>query len=100
MASWYAHLDLSRTVGLPDSPTTVIGLDRGEKNLAVAVAVSLQQDRIEKPRPGKFWSKAAIKALKGKYHHMRRNLGKKQLPQLIKKIKNNLTRKTDHLCIS
>ena len=93
--AWYAHLNLSRTVELPDSPTTVIGLDRGEKNLAVAV--SLQQDRPEQPRRGKFWSRAAIKALKGKYHHMRRNLGSKKLPQMIKKMKRRLARKTAYL---
>jgi len=92
---WYVHLNLSRKVELTDSLAMVIGLDRGEKNFAVAV--SLQQDRPEQPRPGKFWSEAAIKAFKGKYHYMRRNLGRKKLPQMIKKIKNQFTRKTDHV---
>ncbi|MBD3215095.1 MAG: IS200/IS605 family element transposase accessory protein TnpB, partial [Candidatus Lokiarchaeota archaeon] len=48
-------------------------------------------------RRGMFWSGAEIKALKGKYHHIRRNLGRKKLPQEIKKIEGKLSRKTDQL---
>jgi IS605 OrfB family transposase len=92
---WYAHFNLSREVAVPDSPETVIGIDRGEKNFAVAVGI--QKDSPTKPRKGMFWSGAEIKALKGKYHHIRRNLGRKKLPQEIKKIKGRLSRKTDQL---
>ena len=50
-----------------------------------------------KPQMGMFWSGAEIKALKGKYHHIRRSLGRKKRPQMIKKIRDNLSRKTVYL---
>jgi len=37
---WYAHFVLSKIVELPDEPETVIAIDRGEHNLAAAVAIS------------------------------------------------------------
>jgi putative transposase len=90
---WYAHFTLSREVAIPDSPETVIGIDRGEKNFAVAV--SIQKDSPSKPRRGNFWKGAEIKALKGSYHHIRRSLGRKKRPHEIKKLKGKLSRKTD-----
>ncbi|MBD3196064.1 MAG: IS200/IS605 family element transposase accessory protein TnpB [Candidatus Lokiarchaeota archaeon] len=36
-----------------------------------------------------------MKALKGKYHHIRRSLGRKKRPYEIKKLKEKLSRKTD-----
>ncbi|MHA1506931.1 MAG: RNA-guided endonuclease InsQ/TnpB family protein, partial [Candidatus Asgardarchaeia archaeon] len=49
---WYAHFVLKKTVELPDEPETVIAIDRGEVNLAVAVAVS--KGNSEKPMKGQF----------------------------------------------
>ena len=92
---WYAHFTLAREVEVFGSPESVIGIDRGEKNFAVAVGI--QKDSPTKPRRGTFWSGAEIKALMGKYHHIRRSLGRKKLPQEIKKIKGRLSRKTDQL---
>ncbi|MBD3194928.1 MAG: transposase [Candidatus Lokiarchaeota archaeon] len=90
---WYAHFTLSREVAVPDSPQTVIGIDRGEKNFAVAVGI--QKDSPSKPRRGRFWKGAEIKALKGKYHHIRRSLGRKKSSHEIKKLKGKLSQKTD-----
>ncbi|MBD3195638.1 MAG: IS200/IS605 family element transposase accessory protein TnpB [Candidatus Lokiarchaeota archaeon] len=42
-----------------------------------------------------FWKGAEIKALKGNYHHIRRNLGRKKCPHEIKKLKGKLSRKTE-----
>jgi transposase len=36
----YAHFILKKTVELADEPETVVAIDRGERNLAVAVAIS------------------------------------------------------------
>jgi len=44
---WYAHFVLSKIVELPDEPETVIAIDRGEHNLAAAVAISKRNS--EKP---------------------------------------------------
>jgi len=37
---WYAHFVLKKIVELPDEPETVIAIDRGELNLAVAVTIT------------------------------------------------------------
>jgi len=47
---WYAHFVLSKTIELPEEPETVIAIDRGERNLAAAVAISRQNP--EKPMKG------------------------------------------------
>jgi transposase len=49
---WYAHFVLKRTIEVPDEPETVIAIDRGEHNLAVAVAVS--KNNPNKPMKGQF----------------------------------------------
>ncbi|MBD3194678.1 MAG: IS200/IS605 family element transposase accessory protein TnpB [Candidatus Lokiarchaeota archaeon] len=92
---WYAHFTLSKEVAVPDSPEAVIDIDRGEKNFAVAVGI--QKDSPNKPQRGIFWKGAEIKALKGKYHHIRRSLGRKKRPHEIKKLKGKLSRKIEHL---
>jgi transposase len=40
---WYAHFVLKKVVEVPDEPETVIAIDRGERNLAVAVAISKEK---------------------------------------------------------
>ncbi|MBD3196230.1 MAG: hypothetical protein GF317_14325 [Candidatus Lokiarchaeota archaeon] len=91
--TWYAHFTLSREVAVPNSPQAVIGIDSGEKNFAVAVGI--QKNSPSKPRRGRFWKGAEIKALKGRYHLIRRSLGRKKRPHEIKKLKGKLLRKTD-----
>ena len=49
---WYAHFALERAVEVPDEPETVIAIDRGEHNLAVAVAIS--KSNPDKPMKGHF----------------------------------------------
>ncbi|MBD3198220.1 MAG: IS200/IS605 family element transposase accessory protein TnpB [Candidatus Lokiarchaeota archaeon] len=80
---------------MPDSPKAVIGIAREERNFAVAVGI--QKDSPSKPRRGKFWKGAEIKSLKGRYHHIRRSLGRKKCSHEIKKLKGKLSRKTDYL---
>ena len=46
----YAHFVLKKAVQLPE---TVIAIDRGERNLAVVVAIS--KGNSEKPMKGQFW---------------------------------------------
>jgi len=58
---WYAHFVLSKIIELPDEPETVIAIDRGERNLAAAVAISKQNP--EKPMKGNFWRGEEIKRL-------------------------------------
>jgi len=71
---WYAHFVLSKIVELPDEPETVISIDRGEGNLAVAVAISRSDP--EKPMKGQ-WRREEIKHLRGLYGYIRRKLQEK-----------------------
>jgi hypothetical protein len=50
---WYAHFTLERAVEAPDKPKTLMAIDRGEYNLAVAVAIS--KSNTDKPMKGQFW---------------------------------------------
>jgi len=72
---WYAHFVLKKIVELPDEPETIIAIDRGERNLAVAVTISKQNP--EKPMKGQFWRGEGIKRLRGLYSHIRRKLQEK-----------------------
>jgi transposase len=47
---WYAHFLLKRTVEFPNEPETLMAIDRGEHNLAVAISKS----NPEKPMKGRF----------------------------------------------
>ena len=62
---WYAHFVLRKTIELIDEPETVIAIDRGEVNLATAVAVS--KNSPEKPMKGQFWRGEEIKRIRGLY---------------------------------
>jgi len=72
---WYAHFVLKKIIELVDEPETVIGIDRGEVNLAVAVAIS--RSKPEKPMKGQFWRGEEIKRVRGLYGHIRRKLQEK-----------------------
>ena len=81
---WYAHFVLKREVELVDEPETFIGVDLGEWNVAVAVAIS--KHNPSKPMKGQFWSGAKIREIRGKYAHIRRNLQRKKRIDLVKRI--------------
>ena len=80
---WYAHFVLKKESELTDEPETFIGVDLGERNVAVAVAISKHN---LKPIKGQFWSGAKIRYIRGKYAHIRRNLQMKKRIDLVKRI--------------
>jgi putative transposase len=90
---WYAHFALKKTLELPDKPETVIGVDRGEHNLAVAIAMS--KDNPSKPMKGQFWRGEEIKRIRGLYNHIRRTLQKKHRVGKLKKLKEKERRKVN-----
>jgi len=90
---WYAHFALKKTVEVPDEPETVIGIDRGEHNLAVAVAIS--KSNPNKPMKGQFWRGEEIKCIRGLYSHVRRNLQKKKLLKKVKELRGKECRKVN-----
>ena len=67
---WYAHFVISKTVELPDDFETIVAIDRGEVNLAVAVAISKRNP--ERLMKGQFWREEEIKRIRGKRHTCRR----------------------------
>ena len=81
---WYAHFVLKKEVELIDEPETFVGVDLGEWNVAVAVAIS--KHNPSKPIKGRFWSGAKIRYIRGKYTHIRRNLLRKKRIDLVKRI--------------
>jgi len=88
---WYAHFVLKKTVEVPDEPKSVIGIDRGERNLAVAVVIS--KSNPDKPMKGQFWRGEEIKRVRGLYNHVRRRLLKKKLLKKVKELKGKEKRK-------
>jgi len=90
---WYAHFVLKKTVELPDEPETVIAIDRGECNLAVAVAIL--KDNPAKPMKGQFWRGEEIKRIRGLYSHIRRKLQKKKLLRKVKELESRERRKVN-----
>jgi IS605 OrfB family transposase len=90
---WYAHFTLKKTVEVPDEPETVIAIDRGERNLAVAVAIS--KSKLNKPMKGQFWKGEEIKRIRGLYNHIRRRLQEKKLSRKVKKLKGKEKRKVN-----
>ncbi|MEM3833048.1 MAG: hypothetical protein QW128_05570 [Thermoprotei archaeon] len=82
---WFAHFVLKKTVELTDEPETVIAIDRGERNLAVAVAIS--KNNPEKPMKGQFWRGEEIKRIRGLYSHIRRKLQEKKRLRKVKELR-------------
>lgn len=82
---WYAHFVLERAVVVPDEPETFIGVDVGERNLAVAVAISKHDP--DKPMKGQFWKGSEVKRIRGKYGHIRRSLQRKKKLDKLKELK-------------
>ncbi len=92
---WYAHFILTKTVEFTDKPETVIAIDRGEVNLAVAVAISKKNP--EKPMKGQFWRGSEIKRIRGLYHHIRRNLQRKGRIGKVKELRGKERRKVNQM---
>lgn len=90
---WYAHFTLAKTVELPEEPETVVAIDRGEINLAVAIAVSKKDP--DKPMKGKFWRGEEIKRLRGLYTHIRRRLQEKGRIGKVKELGRKERRKVN-----
>jgi len=90
---WYAHISLKKEVAY-DEPETFIGIDIGEWNPVVAVAVSKYND---KPIQGQFWNGHEIRSIRGKYGHIRRNLQQKKLLHMVRKIGSKESRRINHL---
>jgi len=88
---WYAHFVLYKTVTLPDDPETIVAIDRGEVNLAVAVAIS--RSKPEKPMKGQFWRGEGVKRIRGLYNHIRRKLQEKNRIGKVKELKGKEKRK-------
>lgn len=84
---------MKKIVEVSDKPETVIAIDRGERNLAVAVAISINNP--DKPVKGQFWRGAEIKRIRGLYNHIRRKLLKKKLMKKVKKLKGRERRKVE-----
>ena len=89
---WYAHFVLKKTVEVPDEPETVIAIDRGEHNLAVAVAISRNNP---KPMKGRFWRGPEIKRIRGLYAHIRRKLQEKNRIGKVKELRGKERRKVN-----
>ena len=81
---WYAHFILKKFVEVPDEPETVIAIDRGERNLAVAVAIS--KENPSKPMKGNFWKGEEIKRIRGLYNHIRRDFRKRSLLRRLRSL--------------
>ena len=100
---WRVHLILEKWVKFeePKNVKTVICIDLGEKNFAAAIAINVGKDEnnniisIEKPIKGQFWRGEDIKRIRGLYGHIRRNLGRKKLPNKIKEIGQKEKRKVN-----
>jgi IS605 OrfB family transposase len=90
---WYAHFALTKTVELVDKPKTVIAIDRGEYNLAVAVAIS--KINPNKPMKGQFWRGKEIKRIRGLYGHIRRRLQEKKLLKKVEVLKRKERRRVN-----
>jgi IS605 OrfB family transposase len=90
---WYAHFVSMKTLEVPDEPETVIAIDRGEHNLAVAVAIS--KNNPDKPMKGQFWRGEEIKRIRGLCGHIRRGLQEKKLLKKVEELRGKEKRKVN-----
>jgi len=89
---WFAHIVVEKWIKFKE-PKTVIGIDIGEINFAAAMAVRI--DDQDKHIKGQIWRGEEIKRIRGLYGHIRRNLGRKKLPEKIKSIGTKENRKVN-----
>jgi IS605 OrfB family transposase len=92
---WYAHFVLKKVLEVVKKPKTVIGIDVGEVNLTVAVAIS--KVNPSKPMRGQFWRGAEIKRIRGLYSHLRRRLLEKGLLRKVKEMGRREHRRVNQL---
>jgi IS605 OrfB family transposase len=92
---WYAHFTLGKIVEIEDELETIVAIDRGERNLAVAAAIA--KENPEKPMNGKFWKGADIKRTRGLYGHVRRSLQRKGRAGKVKAIGQRENRIVDQM---
>ncbi|MDI6905621.1 MAG: transposase [Candidatus Bathyarchaeia archaeon] len=85
---WYAHFVVKKTVFF-EEPETVIGIDVGENNLAVAVAFK------DKPRKAKFWRGSKLKQLRWKNSQVRANLQQKNKLDIVKRLQGRERRQVN-----
>lgn len=78
--NWYAHFVVKKAVSFK-KPETVIGIDIGENNLAVAVAFK------DKPRKARFWRGSNLKQLRWQNSKVRANLQQKHRLDMVKRLR-------------
>lgn len=89
---WFAHITIEKWIKFKE-PKIVIGIDVGEVNFAAAMVIDINDQ--EKPMKGQIWRGEEIKRIRGLYGHIRRNLGRKKLPNKIKEIGQKENRKVN-----
>ncbi|MEM4038157.1 MAG: transposase [Nitrososphaerota archaeon] len=87
---WYAHFKLKKTITFSGMPETIIGIDIGERLLAVVVAISRTTGKILRV---KIWRGSEIKKIRWQYYHVRKNLQEKKLLHKLKEFKDRERRK-------
>ncbi|MEM0079917.1 MAG: transposase [Nitrososphaerota archaeon] len=87
---WYAHFKLKKTITFSGMPETVIGIDIGERLLAVVVAISRTTGKILRV---KIWRGSEIKKIRWQYYHDRKSLQEKKLLHKLKELKDRERRK-------
>jgi IS605 OrfB family transposase len=90
---WLDHFTLKKTVEVSDEPEAIVAIDRGEHNLAVAVA--LLKSNPNKPIKGQFWKGEEIKRIRGLYGHIRRKLQEKKMLKKVKELRKREKRKVN-----
>ena len=68
-------------------------MDRGEVNLAAAVAISKEDPG--KPMKGQFWRGEEVKMVRGLYSHIRSKLQEKERIGVVKKLRGKERRKVN-----
>lgn len=89
---WFAHIVVEKWIKFKE-PKTVIGIDIGEVNFASCIAIKINEQ--EEYMKGQIWRGEEIKRIRGLYGHIRRNLGRKKLPEKIKSIGTKENRKVN-----
>lgn len=84
--NWFINIAVQKEVELNNTYSSVLGLDLGQKYMAVSV---MQPPTLMTP---KFWGKE-VRGIRRKYDYIRKQLGKKKLPKEIKRFGQKEQRK-------